>query len=291
MNSDYNTLEAENAARPDYNKRVYFKRHHVQPPGDEYVTRDDILRLSFWSPTAASTVRLSVRVLTPEGNVDPRFETVNAQTAGTTPGVLTLNNLEGFLLSASVSSPDAPRGQVFVTLEIIRGLGSADVTRGAVLLAGYPDQLRSIGYPESPVQSSLDGRGLMRIVTGAVPAAGAEISDTVPAGRQWILRSARLSLATAAVIAARIVGLTVDDGAGAIPAESTAGVAQAISLTRVYSFAPGFSGLNLTGVYSVPWVFESRLLPGWRIRTRTQAIDPGDQYSAAVYLVEEFITA
>jgi hypothetical protein len=274
----------------DAARQVTFKRFNVQPPGNEYVTLDDVLLLSIWSPTAISTVRLSVRVLSPDGQVDPRFETRNVQTIGAAPFQLELRNMEGFLLSASVTSPDAPRGQVFVTLEIVRGRGTADLTRGAILLAGYPDELRSVGYPESPARSSLDGRGLMRIVTGAVPAAGAEILDAVPAGRQWILRAARFQLTTAAAVANRVVGLAIDDGAGNIPAESTAGIIQVAALAREYSFAPGCTGLNGTTIVSAPWVFESRLLPGWRILTRSQALQAADQYTAAVYLVEEFIT-
>src|SRR5713101_7361481 len=208
---------------PDYNKLVYFKRHHVQPPGNEYITVDDVMVLSFWSPTASSTVRLSVRIQTPDGQVDVRLEEKAAQTTGTAAQTITLRNMEGFLLSASATSPDAPHGQVFVTLELYRGRGSSDVTRGAVLLSGYPDELRAIGYPESPVQSSLDGRGLMRIVTGAVPAAGAEISDAVPAGRQWIVRGGRFQLTASVAVATRIVSVVVDDGAGNVPFKAPSG--------------------------------------------------------------------
>lgn len=274
-----------------YVRRIVFARQEIDPPGDEYLTVDDVMVLSLWSPTAASTVQLSVRILAPSGVVDPRFEILAGQTTGTTPATLVLRNMEGFLLSASITSPNAPSGQAFVTLEIVRGRGSADLTRGAVLIAGYPDQGRSIGYPETPVRSSLDGRGMMRIVTGAVPAAGAEISDTVPAGRQWILRAARFTLVASAVVAIRRVSLTIDDGLGNVPLQASAAGTQVAGVTQVYSVAAGFSDISNAQAQQVHFALEARLLPGWRIRTVTALIDVGDQYTAAVYLVEEFITA
>lgn len=289
--SDYDELIAQRAATPDYNHLVYFRRQDVQPPGFEYVTRDDILLLSLWSPTASSTVQLSLRVLGPDGTIRPRFETLIGQTTGTVPLTLALQNMEGFLLSAQVVSTNAPQGQAYVTLEIVRGRGSSDATRGALLLAGYPDQLRSIGYPETLPRSSIEGRGLMRIVTGAVPAAGADISDAVPAGRQWILRGARFQLTAAVAVANRIVSLMIDDGAGNIAVESTVGFLQAAAVVELYSFAPGLAGVAGGGVVSCGFAFESRLLPGWLIRTRTQNVQAADQFTAAKYLVEEFITA
>jgi len=161
-----------------------------------------------------------------------------------------------------------------------------------VLVSGYPGLVGRLGWPDGPILTPLDGRGSLRSIVGSAPAAGAELLDVVPAGRQWILRSTRVSLVTAVAVANREPSLVVDDGAGNIMAQVPIGTVIPASLTTALCWAPGatLSGL-VGGDESAGWVMECRMLPGWRIRTITTAIQGADQYAAPGYMVEEFINA
>ena len=118
--------------------------------------------------------------------------------------------------------------------------------------------------------------------TGANPAAGAEVSVTVPTGEIWRLLSVRLTLVTSATAATRRVILLADNGAATIWA-APAGNTQAASLTNNYSFTSGLSG-NLSGTAEFAvGVGEDLWLPsGYRIRTNTENIQTGDDYAAPV---------
>lgn len=285
MSDDYNAL-VDSSHDP-----ITFRRFRVQPPTVFYVTLDDVLELNVWTPNATSTVQVSLRMQTPEGVIVPRFEThVVTATTGTTPATKRYVNCEGFLLSASIFS-NAPRGQCFVMLRIRRGLGSQDVTAGDIIVQGYPGVSGGIAFPTSPNASPLDGRGLMRSVTVANPAAGAEFSQAVPAGVHWILRSVKAVLTSSAVAGNRVARLKIADGAANVLILSSANVNQAASLAFTFNWFNGAfpSAAGPTVEVGIPG--DLRLLPTWTIGTLTTLIDVGDQYSAIVLGVEEFIAA
>lgn len=276
---------------PDYNALVHFMRRHVQPPAPYYVTRDDVLVFSVWCPTTATTVNLSLRFQDPDGQVLPRFETIAAPTNSGAATVKVYNNAEGFLISASASTPGSPRGQCFVSLEIKRGQGASDNTLGDVLLQGYPGAIGAIAYPRSPIASALDGRGRMRAITVANPAAGADFALAVPAGLQWILRGVTASLATAIAVANRAADLVITDGASHVVLSSAASFVQAASLTEAYSWFNGANQAAATFTNGGGLPAELRMLPTWTVGSSTAAIAAADQWSAIVVTVEEFINS
>lgn len=127
------------------------------------------------------------------------------------------------------------------------------------------------------------GAGSMSTTTGSDPAAGAELSVTVPAGERWELVSVQASLVTSAVAANRRVVLTVDNGT-TVYARIPVGATQAASLTYVYGFIAGLGYANgsvldlnvTTGV--PPMILEA----GYRIRTATVNIDAGDNWGPPI---------
>lgn len=270
---------------------VQFRRKGVQPASTVYVAQDDTIELRGISPTTSTTINVSLRYMNPKGEIIPEFYTIVVNGTAAAPTLKQIPGSEGFLLSASIEGNPVQRGQCFVSLVLIRGLGSGDNTFGGVILQGYVAPVGSIGFPQTPVQQGVDGRGAMRAVVGTVPAAGGEVLDVVPAGRQWILRAARVSLTTAVAVANREATLTVDDGAGHIMAQSADPTVIAASLTFALSWAAGFVTALGVASHSIPWMYECRLLPGWRITTVTAAIQAADQYTAPVYMIEEFINA
>jgi hypothetical protein len=293
MNGTYgDPTKHEGGDEQDYNRLVSFRRHGVYPWTGVYVTLDDQIRVRLWSPTASTTINVSIRWQAPDGQIIPEFFAVTGQGSGSSPTTKTLNPAEGYLISLNVACPTGQRGSAFVVVDIFRGTGSQDVTQGAVLVSGYPGTVGSIGFPESVIASPLDGRGFMRAVVGGAPAAGAEVSDAVPAGREWILRSTCVLFTASAAAANRVPMLFIDDGGANIMARVQMGTAITASQAPRLTWAPGLqAGANAALNQTAGWVMECRMLPGWRIRTLTTALDAGDQYSAPVYMVEEFIDA
>lgn len=123
------------------------------------------------------------------------------------------------------------------------------------------------------------------VVTGTGPAAGAEISETVPDGEVWELQSVQLSLVTDATAVNRNVELTLDDGS-TVFFRVEAGINQSSSATTKYSFADfGFasgSAVHDTVAISLP----TFVLPaGSRIKTVTASLQAGDDWGAPVLYV------
>lgn len=125
------------------------------------------------------------------------------------------------------------------------------------------------------------------VVTQGNPAAGAEVTVAVPAGKWWAVRAVHFKLVTAVAVANRLVRLAMDDGANVfftVPND----VAHAASQTTEYSYGATFEaaqGATVSArVYPIPAVV---LGPAYRIRTVTAAIQAADQFSEIALLVDE----
>lgn len=134
----------------------------------------------------------------------------------------------------------------------------------------------------------LANRGRLRTIVGTDPAAGIEVTETVPAGARWRLVALKVTLVTDATVANRFPVLTIDDGTNVVLAVS---VATAVTATQTATFSFADVGANAApvitaGVVSFPKDFS--LFGGYRIKTLTTGIVAGDNYGAPVYLVEEF---
>jgi hypothetical protein len=121
------------------------------------------------------------------------------------------------------------------------------------------------------------------VTVGTDPAAGSEVSVTVPAGEQWELEAVRLQLVTSAVVATRRVVLVIDDGAGNILAEIATGFGQTATLTTDYTYT--HTGYETTGTRfsNIQQGLPRMLLAaGYRIITVTDGLDPGDNYAPPI---------
>jgi hypothetical protein len=139
-------------------------------------------------------------------------------------------------------------------------------------------------------ESTQSIRGRIRSITGTDPAAGAEVSETVPVGAKWRLISFSVTLVTAVAAANRSPALIIDDGTN-ILYYSTLHAVQTASLTRIYQYAQGsywVSAADANGVYQdgLPGLY---LMPGWRIRTLTTNIQAADNWGAPQYSIEEYV--
>ena len=160
-------------------------------------------------------------------------------------------------------------GQTFVQLSIVRGL-SGGVEDLATLAAGYVTATQRLAYPGSKVVNTLDGGGALRSITGTTPAAGAEISESVPTGARWELIAFRTQFVTDANAATRTIRLLLDDGTN-IYAHSSTNLGQTAGLTDIYAWEQGlmtpFVGQVNAALAGLP--VNNRLGAGHRIRTVT----------------------
>ena len=200
---------------------------------------------------------------------------------------------DGFLLNATAfASAGAPRrGQTFIRLQIVRGQGAARTVLGT-LLQGYITENQDLAWPGSPLQGSLEGDGYYRTITGTNPAAGTEITETVPAGARWDLTTFHVILDTSATAINRRPVIALYSGTGLIfeannplqvPA-SSGGVLFWSQGTPLEAAPPTLLG---TGPLPTPAI----LLAGHQILTTTGNLQGGDNYRAPVYTVKEWLEA
>ena len=128
------------------------------------------------------------------------------------------------------------------------------------------------------------------IATAADPAAGAEVSFTVPTGEVYIVHAVTVELVTAVAAANRRVNLTLDDGTTKC-AEIPSPADHIASLTRQYSWFNGDSVANVGGgAYSMGLPAYLLMWGGYRIRTLTEAIQAADDFGVMAIYATRFYT-
>lgn len=255
-------------------------------------TGEDALRLTVHNSVVGVRVAAHYRLKPPTGPVVAnafRLTPASDRTASMTEFAMA----DGYLLNVTAfAEAGSPRiGQTFVKLEVIRGRSPAGIVLGTIL-QDYVTAQQPIAWPGSPLRSSVEGGGTLRLITGTDPAAGVEISETVPAGARWELLTLRAPLVTGAAAGTRRPRLTIDDGTTGyvfIPSPGTVGAND----TRNFYWTAGLAqdtvfdtGQNIAGL-PTPLL----LLAGHRIATDTSSIQAGDNYAAPIYTVREQLEA
>ncbi len=138
------------------------------------------------------------------------------------------------------------------------------------------------------IDGAIDGPGTDKSIAGTNPAAGSEISETVPANAVWMVGGIYASLVTDANAANRRVHVLVDDGATTFYRSVSASV-QAESLTHYYSIGPhGITAAVADTVHWIPLPPGMVLSAGSRIQTSTALIEAGDNWGAPQLSVTEW---
>ena len=269
----------------------------VAPYGDAAYAKGNLfsavgqyLRVTSYNAAANVVLNIRHRFVDCDGEIQASAETQTPNTDRSAKSTIIVTP-EGWLLGGEIfASGAAPAiGQTFVIVEVVRGLGSSALAL-QVLAAGYLNAKQPLVFPNAMIGSSLDGGGALRSIAGTTPAAGAEISETVPTGARWQLLAFRYQLVTSATVANRQSTLLADDGttnlwyAGGDPVQPASG-------TFLYSFGAGYTPFG-----AVPTNATGRSLPtpnflgaGSRLKTQTLSIQAGDQYSNVQYLVREWL--
>lgn len=160
----------------------------------------------------------------------------------------------------------------------------------AVLTAGYVFDTQHLAFPNGIIESSISGPGLIRTIVGTDPAAGVEISETVPTGARWKVRSIFFEIVCDATVASRGPRLSFDDGANVFNKQDTfkaptAGTTGTFSGALIWTNRSAGAD-NGVGTFGLP---DIELKAGYRMRTITVALQAGDNYGAPIFEVEEWI--
>lgn len=293
--------------------RVSFRLTDVDPPSFVYLQRDDIIGLNMQTSIANEAVNFNLRllltdqpqagqptesgvtfsppVLVPGGYVQTAQVNLR-QTGGLRSNVGTNLILgECYLLAVSAQATQAGfPGQTLVWSTVFRGPGASPVVF-TTLFRDYVTVGRTSGWPNGSIKMSTDGTGNLRVITGTVPAAGAEITENVPTGARWQVLSVRASLTTSATVANRTPEFAFGDLTGDVGRYSS-GASQAAGTTTGYTFgnaslAPAVAGADV----DVPIPGTILLNQTQSFRTRTVNLQAGDQWTAPQYLVQEWLDA
>ncbi len=137
----------------------------------------------------------------------------------------------------------------------------------------------------------MDRFGQLLVVATADPAANAEFSQVVPAGRWWKLGSVSVSLVQGITQTPQPI-LVIDDGASVLFESFGASSAQNASVTTQYTWAPN---LPLTAggaatVATAPLPAGLVLKPGYRVRSVTLGLGANSNYGPAQIYVAEYQT-
>jgi hypothetical protein len=126
-------------------------------------------------------------------------------------------------------------------------------------------------------------------VVGPDPAAGAEVTITVPQTARWRVLGLRFQLVTDATVVNRQVDLVIDDGANVVLRIEPPAV-QGAGGTRGYNYGPGLPARTvLTQEFLGALPVEAVLEGGWRIRTVTALLQAADNYNGVFLWVEEWL--
>lgn len=159
----------------------------------------------------------------------------------------------------------------------------------ALLGSGYVTDAGTVVWPGGLNESSVEGQGLIRSITGTDPAAGVEISETVPTGARWRVKNIRYSFVTDATVGNRIVRVEFNDGTNIFWRKRSVDQ-QAASVTANYNMSEvSLHVTTSTGENTDLVPPNNRLMAGYIIKTNTSLLQAGDNFSAPQLLVEEWI--
>jgi len=194
--------------------------------------------------------------------------------------------LHGIPTKIQISPSTAPvrRGECYVRVTLL--LDGEPVQR---LASAYLTDSKTLSWPPGQFEGFTEGPGFLEVVQTADPAAGAEVTYTIPTNQRARLRALKLVLVTDATVANRYAHVVIDDGANEIT-RIESDYAQVASKNLQYFFLEGFpvnSVLTNEVMRFFPVAFP--LMQGSRIRTLTGNMVAGDDHGVGTLFLETWI--
>ena len=164
-----------------------------------------------------------------------------------------------------------------------------NASRTYLLAQGACSFLHGICWPEQPVGNPFQLEGTIVAPAGAVPAAGAEATFTVPDNQVFEVLGVWIELTTSSTASDRTVAIIIEENSNLL-SRNVAGTTQQASETQGYSFVPD----GVTGVIVADESQEIKirrgiiLRPGSTLTTSTTNIQVADQFTALRILVRRW---
>lgn len=269
---------------------VGFASREIPPPGPLYIRDGDALWINSYASVASLVLELRGRLMLPSGEVS-LFAIPHRPNSDRTSATTVESLREGFLLDAYVSltSGTARRGQCFARVGLAQGITSAR-TDYDLLAQDYVGTGLGLSWRPGRIRSSSDAPGIIRTITGTDPAAGADISETVPTGARWNLLAMRAQLVTDATAANRRALFRLTDGTTPF-SQVRSELVQTASQTITYVWQRGVPSLNSSddGFAMVQMPDLPTLGAGFIILSATVNLQAADNWAAPILIVEEWI--
>jgi hypothetical protein len=264
----------------------------IPSPFQFYVTGEDHLLVTIWSSStsAGAGIRVLWRAIDTRGEstANQRDFPVDGSRFGQRHFIeLPPSVIVG--LSVSAIGFLEQMGRIFVTLALQRGTAVNEFPH-TTLLQGFVGTRQTISWPNSPIQMSLEGPGVIRQITGTQPGLAAEIVEQVPGGARWELLSFWATLTTSAVAANRFPQLSHINNSGTAYAFVTSPIATTAGLVKPYIWFPEAGTVDASPISVIlPWRKNHILMQADHLQTATVGMQGGDQWSAPKYEVREWM--
>lgn len=262
----------------------------IPSPNQFYLTGEDRLRIVSVNAAASVRVRVACRTAPPAGGtVAQEFTHVPATDRSKRTEDFSIG--DGSLLNVTVfASGGAPRlGETYVIIQLVRGAGAAAVVLGTIL-GGCITTTQALGFPGSPIVSSLDVAPVVRAVLGTLPAAGIDMFEICPTGARWeMLRILSHFTATAAA-ATRITQLHfVQSGTYVVRVAAVKDVVAGEVVDFMWAAnLPALAALG-SSIRQQPIPAGMLLNAGDYFLTATSGLQAGDQWTAPAFVVREWL--
>lgn len=262
----------------------------IASPFQFYLDGADNIRLEGWNTCSGAAVEVQGRAIDDQGNTQT-FNMVLTLTADRVRNRRDFAAVRGYILNLVAVARDAEPciGQTFVRVSIIRGFTGATIVLG-VLLQGYVTSQHGLGWPGSPIESSIVGGGYNRAIVATQPNIGQQVSETVPTGAVWELQTFLASFTATADVGNRHPHLILDRGSSVFAVMAAARPMVALE-TLVLTWGRGLVGTEESAVFrktmAIP--MNLQLLAGYRLRTFVDGMFGGDVWTGAEFNVREWL--
>jgi hypothetical protein len=259
-------------------------------PSQFFLTGEDRLRVVSVNSLAGVSLKVQWRTATAAGDVVPNSQphTPNSdRTIKQQDYELGSGSLLNVTVFAGAGAPVI--GQTYVMVQIVRGEGLAAIVLGTIL-AGYVTAVQALGFPGSPIVSSVEGEPYLRAISGTAPALGVAITETVPAGARWELLAWYFAFTTSATVVDRKPYLVPASGGVSYGVMTNFSTVPA-STANQFTFGPTLASTSdpINGVYQAGWGTRVLLTAGGTLTASAFALQPGDRFSAPQYTVREWL--
>lgn len=260
-------------------------------PTAVYISPQDSIQLVVTNPLFDFTVQVHYRVLAPNGAVTPNVASFASHQTGAGSNIFTLPPSEGFLLSMTVQSTAAARGQCFVKVFLIAGSNSDGTPLDHLLIQGYVSTNDRQGFPQSQTESSLSGQGWPHSLPVGDGTLGNPFTITVSTGVRWGVFALSFDFVASGVAANRFVRVVLLDTGGNFIAAYPLNSVIIAGETWHVTCGPDLQAMNLNHRATVAIPQDMIVAGGWKFTLAADNMDAGDQFKNIVIAAEEWVGA